>query len=179
MGKKKIGNKLEVACSNLIDRICQIAMYLATGLLICWGGLFTICLVLRDFFHISVDFLEEYTAYWMLTVTCLALAYTLRSGEHIRIDTVTRHLNTKVRNVLELLGTLIGLGVTVALTTYGSKLLLIVINEGSRSLVFVGIPLWPVYLWVPVGYGLLSLALLLHLYAAMKAIRKEWSTFTK
>lgn len=159
-------NKVEA----VFDRILGGCMALGAALLVPWVFVFTGTVVARGVFNMSPRYLEEYTGYWTLIITCLALAYTFRRGGHIRTDIIMYRFSQRVRNIMEVFVALIALITSIVFTVHGIKLLLFAITEGVHSLLGTESLLWPVYLWVPVGYGFLSIALFFYFCHAILAV---------
>jgi len=121
-------------------------------------------------FHMSPRYLEEYTGYWTLIITCLALTYTFRRGGHIRTDVLVSRFPQRVRAIIEIFVAVLALAVSCIFTAESIKLLLFAINEGIHGFLGTEALLWPVYLWVPIGYGFLSIALFLYFCHAILAV---------
>ena len=79
-----------------------------TGSLVAVGGailaVFAVVIALAiigRIFGWSVMWMEEYTAYYMLTISSLGLAYAARQGAHVKIDLVVSRLPKRARSILE------------------------------------------------------------------------------
>ncbi len=164
-------NKLQVTAEGTLEKITAVSACVGAGILTVWIFVFTGCIIARSLFHASQFFLEEYTGYWTLIITCLALAYTFRREGHIRVDFVIQKLSQRVRLVIEVFVTFIAFIVSSIIFAYGMRLLLFAIKQNVHS-TYGATPLWPVYLWIPVGYGLLSLALLIYFFRNILALLK-------
>lgn len=158
---------------KVVARISTIAAYGGASLVFPWVLVFTLYVILRDFFHINWIFVEEYTQHWLVIVICLAMAYTLRQGGHIRITTAFDLLAQRVRNIIYLVTTIIALVTSCILVQHGVGHLLMGIREGLHYQAASQSLLWPFYLWIPIGFGLLSLELLLHLWEAIIKVGKD------
>jgi len=156
-------NKLQVTAEGMLEKITAVSAYVGAGLLTVWIFVITGSIIARSLFHASQFFLEEYTGYWTLIITCLALAYTFRREGHIRVDFVVQKLSQRVRRVIEVFVTFIALIVSSIIFAHGMRLLLFAIRENIHS-TYGATPLWPVYLFIPIGYGLLALAVLLYFF---------------
>lgn len=163
-------NKLEATIGSILDKIVGGCMALAAVLLVPWVFVFTGTIAGRAFFHMTPRYLEEYTGYWTLIITCLALAYTLRKGGHIRVNVVVERLPPRVRDIMEIFVAVIALATSCIFTAESTKLLLFAITENIHGLLGTEALLWPTYLWIPIGYGLLSLALFLYFCHAILVV---------
>lgn len=168
------GSKFEAVFTKVTDRASRVAAYLAAALVMPWTALFLVYVVLRKSGLANWEFVEEYTEYWMVFVTSLALAYTFMANGHIRIEVVGRRLPKRISSILEIVVTLLALCVVGIFTQHGINHFLLALAQGYRNVAGSEALLWPFYLWMPVGYGLLGLALLLHLYHSVVKIRKDW-----
>lgn len=159
--------------NRVVERISKISAYVAASLVMPWVIVFFLYIVLRDFFHTSWPFVEEYTEYWLVVTVCLTVAYVMRTKVHVRIDTAVKLLPERARNIMDLVVAVIGLAVSCVLAQHSLKLLLWSIGRGVRYIGGTQSLLWPSYLFVPVGYIFLSLELLVYIYQTILTIRKE------
>jgi C4-dicarboxylate transporter DctQ subunit len=157
---------------RVVGIISKVSTYGAMCLLVPWVIVFFTYIILRDFFHIHLMFVEEFSEYWMVIITCLALAYAMRRGVHVRIDIGLKLLPERVRNIVNIVGVLIALVTSCTIAKYGVDSLLHTMRIDSHSVTLFNVLLWPIYLWIPVGYSFLSLVLLSHLYQAIVVVRK-------
>ncbi len=169
-GKLKVVESALSSLSGMLDRVLGIAMAVAAVLVVVWPFAFTASIGLRTFFHVSTSYLEEYTGYWTLVITCLALAYTFRREGHIRVSVVVEYLSQKARDILEIFVAFVALIAAGAFTAYSTDLLIFAIERDIRCIYGSSTLLWPVYLWLSVGYGLLSLALFLYFCRAILVV---------
>lgn len=162
--------EIEATLERILDKILGGCMVLGGALLVTWVFVFTGTVTARGVFHMSPMYLEEYTGYWTLIITCLALAYAFRKGVHIRTDVVVNRLPQRARAIMEIFVAVIALAVSCVFTAESIKLLMFAIAEGVHGFLGTEALLWPIYLWVPIGYGLLSLALFLYFFHAILAV---------
>ena len=163
-------NELVVTVGSIFDKILGGCMALGAALLVTWVFVFTGTVTARGVFHMSPRYLEEYTGYWTLISTCLALAYAFRKGVHIRTDVVMNRFPPRARAIIEIFVAVLALITSCVFTIESAKLLLFAINEGVHGFLGTEALLWPVYLWVPIGYGFLSIALFLYFCHAILAV---------
>jgi len=163
-------NKLEFTSSKVLDGILKVLGYGGGVVLILWIFVFVGTVAARAFFHATPVYLEEYTEYFVVFIAATGLAYALRKGAHIRVSIAVERLPQRVRDIIEIFVALIALIVSCVLTAHGIKLVLFAISENVRYLGATQALLWPVYLCLPIGYGLLSLALFLYFCHAILAV---------
>jgi TRAP-type C4-dicarboxylate transport system permease small subunit len=123
-------------------------LYLAGGAA---GALFllaTCVLILMNvggsLLHIVTRSLDEFAGYCMAASAFLALAYTLRSGEHIRMNLLIQGLPAALKRPAELFATALALVITGFMAWYAVRLCLVsyAINDVSQGII-------PLPLWIP------------------------------
>lgn len=112
-----------------------------------------------------VDWVEQAMAFFAF----LGLAYTQRSGGHIRMDIVVTRLRGRWLWLTELLSTLLMLTVTLILI-YGSYLHFLRAYQIGDSSLDINLPTWPAKLVVPVALTLLAIRLLLQCWGYARAL---------
>ncbi len=148
---------------TLLDRLFAAAGYLA--------GLFligTLLAVLASIFGRLIPALDlpgadAYAGYCMATAAFLALAPTLRRGEHIRVTLLLNHLPTAAHRWLDVFCHLIAVFMAGALAWYSIRLVL-----QSREFVDISTGLDATPLWIPqlgmaIGTSLFTLAFVMDL----------------
>jgi TRAP-type C4-dicarboxylate transport system permease small subunit len=97
----------------------------------------------------------EFAGFFLAASSFLALAYTLRTGGHIRVSLVVQHVPARVRHGLEIWCVAAGGAVTGYFTWYTLLLTLESLEYGDLSPGMV-----PVALWIPQSSMALGLAIL-------------------
>lgn len=167
-------SKFEAVFTKAVDNISKGALYAAAATVAPWTVLFTVYIFVRKSGMATWLFVEEYTGYWVVIIICLAFAYTLRTEGHVRIELLSRYFSKRLSYIVEILVTLLAL-VTVGIFTYhGVQHLMVAIKHETHYTAGVESLQWPFYLWLPVGYGLLGLALLSHLYSSVVMATRHW-----
>lgn len=97
---------------------------------------------------------------WQLfsVIFLLMAGYALLKNVHVRIDLVFGHLSPRTQSIIDIIGTLLFLAPMVIMTIWLSIPLIensIAIDEQSANA--GGLPLWPIKIMLPVGFGLLLL----------------------
>ena len=107
--------------------------------------------VSRFIFNHSVIFAEELNSTFILLVTFAGIGYAARHGRHIRMSAIYDQLPDKTRKTL--------MTVIVAVTAFFMLFLawfsvIYVFNVYSKGRIMpaLGVPVYVVYLWVPVGF---------------------------
>ncbi len=112
-----------------------------------------------------IDWVEQAMAFFAF----LGIAYTQREGGHIRMDMLVSHIHGRLLWIVELLSTLIMLGVTLVLI-YGSYLHFLRAFQIGDSSLDINLPTWPAKLVVPVALSVLALRFMLQIWAYLRAI---------
>ena len=113
-------------------------------------------------------FVEEFTAYFTVLAAAFSFAYTLRTDGHIKIDAITRLLPRSMSKVLETITLLVGLIITAYLTQKSIEWLVTAgLERGAHSVFPSDIPMWPIYLIVPIGFSALALVLVARFYSSI------------
>ncbi|PKR89251.1 C4-dicarboxylate ABC transporter [Pleomorphomonas diazotrophica] len=114
--------------------------------------------IVRKLFNYSANSLLEGQWYLFSAVFLLCAGYTLLRGEHVRIDIVASRLSRRSQVVVDILGTLFFLlPFTVAAIWLSWPQVVSKVLSGEVSSSAGGLPLWPAWVLIPVGFSLLGL----------------------
>lgn len=142
---KKIGKCLDIFEDTL----------LIGGLLVATLSLFA-NVILRFFFKQGLVWSEEVARYAIIWIVCGGCGAAVRAGAHMRITAVLdMSKNEKFKMILDTIVTVISLIFSVFLLVYGARLTgsMITNNQLSPAL---ELPLWTIYLSIPVGGFLMT-----------------------
>ncbi|MBL8445508.1 MAG: TRAP transporter small permease [Zoogloeaceae bacterium] len=158
-----------------LDRLFNLAGYLA--------GFFTVCTLLavlasiigRLIPAVNLAGADAYAGYSMAAAAFLALAPTLRRGEHIRVTLILNRLGTGAHRVLDIVCHLIGLAMAVALAWYSIRLVMQSHEFMDISTGLDATPLWIPQLGMAIGTSLFALAFASDLFALLagQPLREE------
>mgnify|MGYP000909811553 CR=1 FL=1 len=144
---------------HLLDRVYGAAAW--AGALFMIG---TLVAILLSVFGRLLDFhvrgTDAYAGYCMAASAFLALAHTLRRGEHIRVTLIIERLSGTPRRVLEWLTLAFGAGIACTLAFYSVRL---VLNSHEFNDISQGVdatPLWIPQLGMAAGAVVLAIAFL-------------------
>jgi TRAP-type mannitol/chloroaromatic compound transport system permease small subunit len=146
-----------LAASRLIDRlntaVNKVAMWLILAAVLLSAGN-----AITRKASITSNAALELQWYLFSAVFLLCAAYTLLRGEHVKIDILYGRLSRRTQILIDIFGTLFFLMPLCILT------ILLVwpvvedkIRSGEMSSNSGGLILWPVWLLIPIGFGLLAL----------------------
>jgi len=114
--------------------------------------------VTRKAFNLSSNAYLEIQWYFFAAAFLLAAGYTLLHGEHVKIDVIYGKLSRRTQNWIDILGfSLFLIPVCLVMLWYGWPFFLQGFHSGEMSQNAGGLVRWPVYLMIPLGFGLLLL----------------------
>ena len=114
--------------------------------------------VVRKVLHTSSNALLEVQWYFFAASFLLAAGYTLLEKEHVKVDVINSKLSLRTRVWIDVLGFTLFLTPMCAIVLYyGVPFFLQAWNTGEMSSNAGGLIRWPVYLMMPLGFGLLLL----------------------
>jgi TRAP-type C4-dicarboxylate transport system permease small subunit len=106
---------------------------------------------------------------FIVIVTFAGLSYAARNGRHIRMSAIYDALPTKIRKVFMIFISLITSIFMFILAKY-SYGYIVEVYESGRILPAIGIPVFYVYLWVPIGFTVTGLQ---YFFTVIKNIRED------
>ena len=114
--------------------------------------------VVRKAFDMSSNAYLEVQWYLFAAAFLLAAGYTLLNGEHVKIDVISGKLSKRAQIWIDVFGFVVFLTpVCLAILWYGIPFFLKGFQSGEMSSNAGGLIRWPVYLMMPLGFGLLLL----------------------
>jgi TRAP-type mannitol/chloroaromatic compound transport system permease small subunit len=114
--------------------------------------------VMRKAFSLSSNAYLEAQWYLFAAVFLLGAGYTLLKNEHVKIDIVFGHFSRRTQVLIEIFGTVVFL-LPFALATIwiSTPAVIAKIVSGEVSQNNGGLLLWPAWILIPIGFGLLAL----------------------
>ncbi len=114
--------------------------------------------VVRKTFDMSSNAYLEVQWYLFAAAFLLAAGYTLLNGEHVKIDVISGKLSKRAQIWIDVFGFVVFLTpMCLAILWYGIPFFLKGLYSGEMSSNAGGLIRWPVYLMMPLGFGLLLL----------------------
>ena len=114
--------------------------------------------VVRKVFHTSSNAFLEVQWYFFAASFLLAAGYTLLEKEHVKVDVINAKLKLRTRVWIDVMGFALFLTpICVVILYYSIPFFLQAYNTGETSSNAGGLIRWPVYLMMPLGFGLLML----------------------
>jgi TRAP-type C4-dicarboxylate transport system permease small subunit len=130
----KGGEKMEKV-SKAIDKLSQLFGIISGVIMLCGVILVIAEILARTLFDSTLYITEEYTAYFMVAITFLGLAYTLKEKGHIRMVFLHNIVKGgKARAYLDLYSFVVGLIIFFIITVVSTEFFWDSIVSGSRSM---------------------------------------------
>ena len=150
---------------NLLLRISALidALNERVGKTVYWLILLTVLIsaanaIVRKVFNMSSNAYLEVQWYLFAAAFLLAAGYTLLNGEHVKIDVVYSRLSRRTQNRVDIFGFVVFLlPMCLMVLWFGVPFFLQGLRSGEMSSNAGGLVRWPVYLMMPLGFGLLTL----------------------
>ncbi len=135
-------------CLNAVDRLSGLLMGSAIGL--------------------TIPSYADFTGFFLAAASFLALAYTLRSGGHIRVTLILTRLNEKLRHIFEIWSLLFCSAVAVYFTCYTFLLIRESYIYNDLSSGMIAVPIWIPQSSMLIGLIVLSIALIDELISVIR-----------
>ncbi|MCP3667210.1 MAG: TRAP transporter small permease [Gammaproteobacteria bacterium] len=133
---------------------------IAAGTCLSLMALLILTQIVARWFGVIIPSTEDFSGFLLAATSFLAMAYTLRSGGHIRVNLVISHIQGRKRRLIELMVVMLALGV-VAFTTWHITYLVIESYQFEElSQGYIPIPLWIPQIPMALGMIILTIALL-------------------
>ncbi|SMY08378.1 TRAP transporter small permease [Flavimaricola marinus] len=148
--------------NRFLQRLYDICGALAGGLILCICVLISAQIILNGFGRIlpgalpsTIPSYADFSGYMLAGATFLALAHTLRSGGHIRVNLVISRFRPAVQVWFEAFALLISIGLIGYAAWFMASLVLESLHYGDVSTGII-----PVSLWIPQSVAAFGIALL-------------------
>ena len=168
----KDGGNLFLRAVGWLSTLCGIiAAFLIVGAI----GLTCQMLYVRFWLGQSTIWQTETVTFMMVGATMIGLPYVQRLRGHVNVDLIPLLLPLGLRKALAIIVLVASLAVIGMMVWYGYEMFHVAFERGWRTDSVWGPKLWPIYLTVPVGLGLLMLQLIADLLATIKGIEEPFS----
>ncbi|HKJ97279.1 MAG TPA: TRAP transporter small permease [Desulfotignum sp.] len=105
----------------------------------------------RYVFNSAITFTDELNMIFIVVVTFAGLSYAARNGRHIRMSAIYDVMPAKIRKALMIGMTAVTSAFMFFLSFYSYSYIVEVYQSG-RILPALGLPVFYIYLWVPIGF---------------------------
>jgi len=159
---------------RVLDKASKVFALLSGILILLMAFTASYGVVRRYIFNSPEPYSYELSTIFLLWTFVLALAYLEKLDMHLRVDFFVVLLPKKFRLfMLNVIGPIFGLVFCSVLTWGGWTAAIYSFEIGEKSMSIWAIPLFPVKIIVPVGYGLLSTVLLLKIIRGFLSLREK------
>ena len=129
--------------------------------------------VARYVFDASFVWASELSIYLFLWSAFFGAAYCFKKDAHIAVTIILDIVPTPIAKIMLILSHAITLGFLAAVSYYGYEYLLLVIDLDERSIDLWDMPMWIIYLVIPVSFGLASYRVLEKLIITIKTPHED------
>lgn len=117
----------------------------------------------RYVFDMSVGWSAELSRYLLIWITWVSTSYAIRKREHIRISVVVERLSVPIQKVIEIIVIFLwGIFATV-MAIVGTQIVMNIQLMGQKTST-LGLPMWVIYVIIPLGGILMLLRLIQQLF---------------
>jgi len=164
-------SRFDEAVSGILRGLC-----LAVGwILLVLSGLIVLSSVLRKFFGISIQGIDEYGGYILAILGSVGFSYTLIERGHIRIDTLRAWFGAEVQAIFDLIAILSLVFASMMLAIAATSLAAQSGRMQALASTVVGTPLvYPQGLWAAGLFFFAGLCLILAVRSALALFRRDW-----
>ena len=154
----------------MIGRVARAASTMAGVAVLAIVVLITYDVLMRHFLNEPQLFVDEVASFLQILVIFGGLAYTFRTGGHVRVDLLTTRLSGRARAWLRAAGLALSLAFLVIVIWTTAQSALTAYRYGRVSTVML-YPLWLPMLVIPLGLALLGVIMLLALAQQLRRLR--------
>jgi len=159
---------------QIIERVSSLFAVLSGILIVLMAFTASYGVARRYVFKSPEPYSYELSTIFLLWTFVLALAYLEKLDGHLRVDFFVALLPETIRRFLmNVFGPLIGLVFCSVLTWEGWRAAVYSYEIGEKSMSIWAIPLFPVKIVIPAGYGLLCMVLVLKIIQGFIRLRNE------
>ncbi|MFK7994179.1 MAG: TRAP transporter small permease [Granulosicoccus sp.] len=156
---------------KLFESFVSSCAALAAYLFVLAGAMLTYEVIARYFFTKPTIWAAELSQMCLIWGTLLAMAKLLKTGQHIQVDAIVRHLPFRVATVLNAIVMMIVAIFAAVVCYFGYEIFYDSFERGRTTGSMLNVPIWIVEFAVPFGFALLFVQALL---CSIDAIRKVW-----
>lgn len=139
-----------------IDRIAYLGGYLSGWLVPIMMMLVVVDVFMRYVVHRPLMISDEFSAYMLVALSFLGLAYTWREGGHVRIEVLVSHFRGRLYDWVRLIGLILTFIFMIELDRAAYKMIVYALKINLRSSTWLMFPLfWP-QLTIFIGFILLT-----------------------
>lgn len=136
--------------------------------------------IARYVFDSSFSWSEEVCRYLFIWLIYLGVSYAVKQDKHIRVDTLTalNILPETGKKIVSLLADFIFLGFAIMVAKIGYSVAMLIARRGQITAA-TELPMWLIYLAVPLGYTLCTFRIIQRLVHCFKHWKSDFATFSR
>lgn len=147
-----------------IEKIAYLGGYLSGWLVPIMMMLVVVDVFMRYVMHRPLMISDEFSAYMLVALSFLGLAYTWREGGHVRIEVLVSHFRGRLYDWVRLIGLILTFIFMIELDRAAYKMIVYALKINLRSSTWLMFPLfWP-QLTIFIGFILLSFLLVIDIF---------------
>jgi TRAP-type C4-dicarboxylate transport system permease small subunit len=159
---------------KLIERVSNAFTVLSGVLIVLMAFLASYGVIRRYIFESPEPYSYELSMMFLLWTFVLALAYLEKLDGHLRVDFFVVLLPKRIRAfLLSVVGPVAGFIFCAVLTWEGWTVAMYSLETGEKSMSIWAVPLFPVKIVIPIGYGLLCIVLLLKIIQGILKTKED------
>lgn len=160
---KKIG--------HILDQVAYISGYISGWVLLLMMTLILVEVVTRYAMRHPLILADEMSAYMLVFISIVGLAYTQSVKGHIRINFLVNFMKSQVRSWLRVVTLTIFLIYSCIATVVSYDLVIQAFERGMKSNTYLMTPWWIPLLGIPLGFTILSISLLAEVFRRVIDVR--------
>ena len=161
-------NKFKYTPHYIIDRLSRFLLVISGVMIVLMVFTSTYGVARRYFFHSPEPYSYEISTMFLLWSFVLAVAAVERYDRNIRVDFVSSRIPARARHfILNIAGPIAGIFVCFMFSWQGFEAALYSLKIGAVTMTAWKVPLFPIKIFIPVGYALLCLVLIAKLYSGV------------
>lgn len=167
-----IGQQVKQKVDHLIEYLSRLFLVLSGAMIVGIVLCATYGVIRRYAFNSPEPYSYELSIIFLLLCFVFAVADLEKTGRHIRVDIVSARLPEGAQAILlNIVGPILGLFACSILTWKSWDVAMFSLRIGEVSTSIWAVPLFPVKIAVPVGFGLLCLVLLTKIYRGIASLK--------
>ena len=155
-----------------VGKLNKLEEIIASGLLIATSLIVFYQVILRYFFNTSLPWVEEAARFMIVWFIFLGASMCVRDNSHPTVDIMYRYLSDRGKSFLNLFIYIVCIAFC-AIALYSGVLVVGSAHRISSTSAAMQIPLWIVYIAVPLGVGLMMLRYIYRLYEEVMGFFKK------
>jgi len=156
------------------DALTKLSVWLAMGIILLMTGIVAIDLVMRNLANQSLMIVDEVVGQLTVAMAFLGISYGLRRHALLRVELIYRRLSAKAGAVVRICFDIASLFYTILVIWFGIRLVDSSMRLEVVSLSLLQTPMWIPQMVIPVGGGILVLALVAELMRDTRRLVAVW-----